>query len=67
MKDPKWQKERFFFLDPKTDEMEFITTQEATKFLGRKQPLKKRPSVLRAEVIFLISSLLSFMKFIVLV
>lgn len=39
---PKVTERKIFFLDPKTDEMEFITTQEATKFLGRKQPLKKK-------------------------
>lgn len=65
--DAQWQKERFFSLDPKRDKVGFISTEEVTMLLGRKQALRKRPTLLRAEVAFLISSFLKFMKFVVLV
>lgn len=65
--DPEWQKERFFFLDPKRDKVGFISTKTVTKLLGRKPALKKRPTLLRAQVTFLILSFLKFMRFTVLV
>lgn len=47
--------------------MGFTSTEKVTKMLGRKQALKKRPTIPRPEVTFLISSFLSFMKFVDLV
>lgn len=47
--------------------MGFISTKKVPKLLGRKQALKQRPTLLRAEVAFLILSFLSFMKSFVLV